>query len=142
MNRRHAVITACCILAFGASACSGTPTQTSSTTGSNTTAQSHTSVQAGSGEEATENLTIIDVRTPEEYAEGHLDGAVNIDIYAADFAKQIKALDPAGSYAVYCRSGSRSSQAVALMESEGFMSVTDLGSREAASEALSIPIVQ
>ncbi len=71
-------------------------------------------------------ITVIDVRTPEEYAEGHLDGATLIDFYTATFADQIGELDRDGAYLVYCRSGNRSGQAVELMEQLGFEQVYDL----------------
>ena len=76
---------------------------------------------------ATPGTTVVDVRTPAEFAQGHLEGAVNIDVSAADFASRISALDPAGSYAVYCRSGNRSATAVATMTAAGFTDVYHLG---------------
>ena len=85
---------------------------------------------------------VIDVRTPQEFAEGHLDGAVNIDVNSADFAARIRALDPGARYLVYCRSGNRSAQAVERMKAAGFTSVTDLGSKEAASTATGVAIVR
>ncbi len=68
----------------------------------------------------------LDVRTPTEYAEGHVTGAKNIDLQAADFSQRIAALDPARSYAIYCRSGKRSDEALRLMQQAGFTSVGDL----------------
>lgn len=53
-----------------------------------------------------ENVILLDVRTPDEYAEGHIDGAVNIDVKANDFDERTK--DITGKVAVYCRSGKRS----------------------------------
>lgn len=69
---------------------------------------------------------VIDVRTPAEFAAEHVDGAVNLDVQAADFAAQVAALDPAGTYLVYCRSGNRSAAAAATMTSAG-LTVTDGG---------------
>ena len=63
---------------------------------------------------------IIDVRTPEEWSTGHVDGAVLYDISGAEFANQIAALDPAADYFVYCRSGNRAGQAIQYMTSQGF----------------------
>ena len=65
-------------------------------------------------------LVILDVRTPAEFAEGHLPGAVNIDYQGADFAGEVAKLDREGHYLVYCRSGVRASYAVAIMLSQGF----------------------
>lgn len=73
-----------------------------------------------------EQRTIIDVRTPAEYAEGHIAGAKNIDIYAETFEEELAKLNRAGSYSVYCRSGNRSGQALQIMESMGFTDVIDL----------------
>ena len=84
---------------------------------------------------------IIDVRTPEEYAAGHLDGATLIDIKDASFDEKIAELDPNASYIIYCRSGNRSAQAVERMKGAGFTNLTDLGSLENASEETGIAIV-
>lgn len=75
---------------------------------------------------ATPGTTVVDVRTPAEFAQGHLEGAVNIDVSAPEFASRISTLDPAGSYAVYCRSGNRSATAVAAMTAAGFTDVYHL----------------
>jgi len=63
---------------------------------------------------------IIDVRTPEEWATGHLEGAVRIGIADADFAQQLEALDKSADYYIYCRSGNRAGQAIDYMQSAGF----------------------
>ena len=73
-------------------------------------------------------VQIIDVRTSEEFASGHIAGAVNIPVQAADFAAQIAALDPAGRYAVYCRSGNRSQPAVDAMKDAGITNIYELES--------------
>ncbi len=70
--------------------------------------------------------TLLDVRTPAEFAEGHLPGAVNVDISSPDFAARIGQLDPAAPYAVYCRSGNRSATALDAMASVGFTGAYDL----------------
>ncbi|TFC89087.1 rhodanese-like domain-containing protein [Cryobacterium sinapicolor] len=84
---------------------------------------------------------VIDVRTPGEYAAGHLDGAMNIDVQASDFDSQVSALPTDGDYVVYCRSGSRSAAAVARMGDLGFTSVTDAGAMSAATVSTGLPIV-
>lgn len=89
----------------------------------------------------TGEVKLLDVRTPEEFAEGHLAGAENIDFYAADFADQIGALDQGEKYVVYCRSGNRSGQATALMADKGFGSVTDVDGGIVAWEAAGLPTV-
>jgi len=71
-------------------------------------------------------VTVIDVRSPEEFAEGHLKGAKNIDVEGPDFATQIAALDKSGTYLVYCRSGRRSTLAANQMAAAGFTTITNL----------------
>ncbi|MBL8930532.1 MAG: rhodanese-like domain-containing protein [Kineosporiaceae bacterium] len=69
---------------------------------------------------------IIDVRTPAEYASGHVAGARNIDVQSAAFATEIAALPETGTYLVYCRSGNRSAQASETMRKAG-LTVVDGG---------------
>ena len=89
-----------------------------------------------------ENTIIIDVRTPSEYSEGHLDGAVNIDIENPNFATILSQLPTDGDYVVYCRSGNRSAKAVEQMKAAGFTHVTDAHGIEDALKATGIKIVQ
>ncbi len=74
----------------------------------------------------TTGAVLLDVRTPGEFAEGHLDGAININLESASFKSEIAKLDKTVPYFVYCRSGSRSAQATAIMRIEGFESITEL----------------
>lgn len=69
---------------------------------------------------------ILDVRTPAEFAEGHLANAINIDFEANDFAQQIKKLDKNSTYAVYCRSGRRSALAADQMSKAGFTNLYNM----------------
>ncbi len=85
--------------------------------------------------------TVIDVRTPEEFAAGHLAGAVNINVQADDFDAKIGALDPEASYVVYCRSGNRSGVAVDRMSALGFTHAVNAGSLESAAESTGLDIV-
>ena len=54
---------------------------------------------------------VLDVRTSTEYAAGHIPGAINIDVNAADFEKKVKALEPSKTYLVHCAAGVRSARA-------------------------------
>lgn len=87
-------------------------------------------VDVGAGasllEDAPADLVVLDVRTSEEFAEGHLEGATMIDFYAPDFADRIAELDPDVPYLLYCRSGNRSGQAATLMRDLGFSDVADV----------------
>jgi len=69
---------------------------------------------------------VVDVRTPAEYAAGHLDGAVNIDVEAPTFDAEIATLDRNATYAVYCHSGRRSGLATDAMGKAGFTHVYNL----------------
>ena len=84
---------------------------------------------------------VIDVRSPEEFAEGHLDGALNLNIEGASFAADIAKLDPTGTYIVYCRSGNRAGTALTAMQQIGIVNVTNLGSVAEASASTGIPVV-
>ena len=88
-----------------------------------------------------EGTIVIDVRTPEEFATGHLDGALNIDVQSPDFMAHVSQLDPDADYFIYCRSGNRSGQAVAQMSTLGFTSMINGGSVEEASNYSGIPVV-
>lgn len=90
--------------------------------------------------DAPEGLVILDVRTPEEFAEGHVDGAVMLDFYEPGFAAELAALDPTVPYVLYCRSGNRSGQTLAMMEELGFESVEDIGGGIVAWEAAGLPV--
>lgn len=68
---------------------------------------------------------MIDVRTPEEFASGHLPGAVNINIYDTDFAQRIAQLDKAKPVMVYCKAGGRSADAAKQLVELGY-AVTEL----------------
>ncbi|MEL0627055.1 rhodanese-like domain-containing protein [Salinibacterium amurskyense] len=92
--------------------------------------------------ELSADTILIDVRTPAEYGAGHLDGATLLDLNGGDFAAALPTLDPAAEYAVYCKSGNRSGQAVAMMEDAGFENVIDLGSIDEAAASTQIEVVQ
>ena len=71
-------------------------------------------------------LVVIDVRTPEEHAEGALPGAINIDVKNDSFGYFIRTLDPNVEYLVHCKSGSRSEKATTIMHDKGFKKLYNL----------------
>ena len=71
-------------------------------------------------------VVTLDVRTPFEFATGHIQGAQNIDFDSGNFESQIANLDKDATYALYCRSGNRSGQAAAIMHDAGFHNVYNL----------------
>jgi len=89
----------------------------------------------------TPGITIIDVRTPGEFAQGHIEGAINYNVEGPDFANQIMGLDPAGVYAVYCQSGNRSQVPVSQMSSIGVNSIFELESGISGWESAGFPVV-
>ena len=72
------------------------------------------------------STVLLDVRTPAEFAAGHIAGAVNVDVQSAAFAQKIETLDHVKNYAVYCHSGNRSKAAKTAMQQSGFSHVFDL----------------
>ena len=71
-------------------------------------------------------VVTLDVRTPNEFAEGYIEGARLIDFQSGNFENEIALLDKNAIYAVYCRSGNRSGQAVKVMHDSGFHNVYNL----------------
>ncbi len=74
----------------------------------------------------TDGMQLIDVRTPEEFAQGHLANAININIKDTDFQTKVDALDKTKPILVYCKSGGRSGRACGIMKELGFTNITDL----------------
>lgn len=89
-----------------------------------------------------DGLMVLDIRTPEEFAGGHLAGAINIDYYADDFETLLAELDLDVPYVMYCNSGNRSSNALPLMDSIGFSEVYELEGGIQAWYGASLPIEQ
>jgi len=85
-------------------------------------------------------VQVLDVRTPEEFAAGHVKGATLIDFYEPDFAERIAELDRDTAYVVYCRSGNRSGKATALMAEQGFAAVSDVDGGVVAWQAAGLPL--
>jgi rhodanese-related sulfurtransferase len=75
---------------------------------------------------AARQVTILDVRTPDEFSAGHIAGAKNLNFYGGDFQAKLQQLDKDQSYLVHCASGARSARASAAMSRLGFKSVYDL----------------
>ena len=73
-----------------------------------------------------DEIILIDIRTKEEFYENHISGAINIDFYGNNFRENLNKLDKNLNYLIYCRSGSRTSQTLLLMEELGFKNVFDL----------------
>jgi len=72
------------------------------------------------------DVRVLDVRTPEEYAEGHIAGAVNVDFKSADFAEKLAKLDKEKAYVLHCRSGNRSGKSLPILKQQGFGTIYHL----------------
>lgn len=75
---------------------------------------------------ATPNAQLVDVRTPEEYNEGHLKGSLNINYQGQTFTEEVAKLDKTKPTFVYCRSGGRSSESCRYMSNQGFKEIYDM----------------
>lgn len=76
--------------------------------------------------EQSPRAVVLDVRTPEEYAEGHLAKSMNLNWKGSDFEKQIATIDKTVPVFVYCLGGGRSASAATRMRSKGFKEVYEL----------------
>lgn len=89
------------------------------------------------------NMVLLDVRTVEEFAEGHLEGAMQYDYYETEsFKGMLEGLDKSKTYLIYCRSGSRSGNAMSMMQSMGFSSVYNLDGGILAWRAAGLPVIR
>lgn len=98
--------------------------------------------QIAQEQESASSAIILDVRTPEEYSEGHLDGAKNLDFLAGEVEPALADLDPEANYVVYCKAGGRAANAIEQMKAAGFKNVTNLESLENAAEVTGISVVR
>lgn len=87
------------------------------------------------------NTIIIDVRTPAEFSEGHVEGAINLDLEGGVFEAEYPKLDPTMSYIVYCRSGRRSGVAASILKDNGFIDILDLQTLENAASTTGLSVV-
>jgi rhodanese-related sulfurtransferase len=88
------------------------------------------------------NARLIDVRTPGEYASGHLPQSANMDWTGKDHEQQFAQLDPNEPILLYCRSGGRSGQALEYLHGQGFKNVRHLEGGIGAWTQVGFPTVQ
>lgn len=74
----------------------------------------------------TDSVQLIDVRTPDEWSRGHIEGAVHIDWFSDDFKAQVEKLDKNAPVRLYCAAGGRSEEAREMLRGMGFRDVLDL----------------
>ena len=90
----------------------------------------------------TKVTAVIDVRTVDEFAAGHLEGALNYDVDGSDFVGQVSTLDTNGTYVLYCHSGRRAGIALDAMKTIGFKNLTNAGGIDDAAKATGLAVVQ
>jgi rhodanese-related sulfurtransferase len=73
-----------------------------------------------------DGVQLVDVRTPEEFMEGHIKGFQNIDFMSDTFQEEIEKLDKNKPVIVYCKSGNRSGKSCKIMQEKGFVKIYDL----------------
>jgi len=89
--------------------------------------------------DTTKDAVIIDVRTPEEFANGHLKDAININYDGSDFERHIAEIEKSKPVFLYCLSGARSYGAAESMRKAGFENVTDMADGMIACRANALP---
>ena len=72
------------------------------------------------------DILLVDVRTPNEFNSGHIENAINVDFKSSDFAEKVQKLDTTKTLVIYCRSGRRSGMGTPEFEKAGFKKVYDL----------------
>jgi len=91
---------------------------------------------------AERKVVVLDVRTPAEFAEGHIAGATNINFMAKDFAAQVGRLDRSQTYLLHCASGVRSKRCLPKLKQLGFQKIYHLDGGMAAWEDAGKPVVK
>ena len=85
------------------------------------------------------DFVIVDVRTPEEFAEGYVEDAIIIDFYSESFRSEVNALDKNKTYLIYCRSGNRSGSTLDIMAELNFREVYNISGGIIAWNAEGLP---
>lgn len=89
--------------------------------------------------EGSPGFVIIDVRRPDEFAGGHIPGAININ--SAEFSEHLQDLDPDGTYVICCQRGGRSAGVRELMREAGFGEVYEIEGGMSAWKAAGLPVI-
>jgi len=75
----------------------------------------------------TKGIVLVDIRTPQEFQQGHIDGAININFYDRNFYADVQdKINKNAQLYIYCRSGNRTSQATTKLEKLGYLDINDL----------------
>ncbi len=116
------------LLTVVATGCGGSEDAATGTTAQDEGSQTVELVDPARGESlVADGAMLIDVRTPAEYEEGHIEGAVLASLESGEFEARLEDLDVGMSYVLYCRTGNRSATAASLMAERDFERVYDMG---------------
>lgn len=102
----------------------------------------HTDVAGAESLLASGKFVVLDIRTPEEYAAGHLKGAKLVDFKASDFKVKLAELDRKQPYLLHCASGRRSTAALETFKALGFKEVVHLDGGFNAWKAAGKPVAR
>ena len=135
-----------CLLSVGvgtiANAQSATQTRTASTW---PLREDVNAKQAATALQTQKNIVVLDVRTPDEYKNGHLKDAVNISLYDPNFSGKLAQLDKSKTYVVHCAAGlenGRSRKATVVMDSLGFQRIKHLNGGFNAWQRADLPVIK
>lgn len=99
------------------------------------------SPQAASVIKRFSSLVILDIRTPKEFAAGHLKGAKNLDFFSDNFGSLLDKLDKSKGYVVHCASGGRSGRSMKTFKDKGFKTVYHIADGYKGWIAAKLPVV-
>ena len=87
-------------------------------------------------------FVVLDVRTPEEFSEGHIENATNVDYNSGTFKEELEKLDKGKTYLMHCRSGARSSKALIIMKELDFLRIYHMTDGMNGWKAGDFPVVK
>jgi rhodanese-related sulfurtransferase len=90
----------------------------------------------------TRRFVVLDIRTPQEFEGGHIEGAINIDYHSSAFLRDLDGLDKSNAYFVYCRTGRRTTEAIRIMVQKGFRNIYRTSGDIVAWRAEGFPLVK
>lgn len=88
-----------------------------------------------------EKVVLLDVRTPQEFSQEHIPGALLMDFHGEHFDEELKKLDPNATYVVYCATGNRSKKTSKKMQEQGFKQVSNVLGGFQAWQSQGLPTV-
>ncbi len=93
-------------------------------------------------QQSNDKIIVLDVRTKEEFEEGHIEKAINIDIKQEDFESQIQKLAKDEIYIIHCRSGRRSTSGLEVMKKMSFQKIYHMNGGILQWEEEKLPLVK